>query len=384
VFTARLLLQTSRLLSGRALPGSASLLNGEIATKIAVRGLAKVGGKLSQVLAIDLGGTKCSAAVVDSDGKILSRQTVPVDASSSSAPVSQIIQLANDLAGGKKLEAAFVAAAVAVPGLVRRDGTVWAPNLPEWEQLPLANDLSRSLSVPVQVESDRNAAVLGECWLGAARGRSDAIVLMIGTGIGAGILSGGRIIRGAHELSGCAGWLTVTRNDVHAAQNNGELESLVAGPAIARAAQQRLRGSEDSSLARLEVSKITAHDVAAAAREGDRLALDIFNRAGRFLGFGVANLVSLLDPEVIILGGGMAAVADLYLDPLQKAMFERAQPLAVQKVSIVVSKIADTANLLGCARLAWDSIASAENESLQRHSSANSGKRRSRIRKEEK
>src|SRR5205823_11044543 len=235
------------------------------------------------------------------------------------------------LAGGKKLEDAYVAAAVAVPGLVRRDGTVWAPNLPRCEQVPLASDLSRSLSIPVQVESDRNAAVLGECWLGAARGRSDAIVLMIGTGIGAGILSGGRIIRGAHELSGCAGWLTVTRNDVHAAQNNGELESLVAGPAIARAAQQRLRGSEDSSLARLEVSKITAHDLAAAAREGDRLALDIFNRAGRFLGFGVANLVSLLDPEVIILGGGMAAVADLYLDPLQKAMFERAQPLAAKK-----------------------------------------------------
>ena len=306
------------------------------------------------VLAVDLGGTKCSAAVVDRKGKIVAGRTVPVDVSSSSGPVFQIVQLAKDLAGGKKPEDAYVAAAVAVPGLVRRNGTVWAPNLPGWEKIPLARRLTRSLGIPVRVESDRNAAVLGECWLGAGRGKSDVIVLMIGTGIGAGILSGGRIIRGAHELCGCAGWLTVTRENVPAAQGCGELESLIAGPAIARAAQHRLRDGEASSLAQLDVSKITAHDVTAAARQGDALAVDIFNRAGRFLGFAVANLVSLLDPEIIVLGGGMAAVADLYLGPLQKAMFERAQPLAAEKVSVVVSAMADTVVLLGCARLAWE------------------------------
>jgi len=305
-------------------------------------------------LAVDLGGTKCSAAVVDRKGRIVSCRTVPVDVSSPMGPVVQIVRLAKDLAAGKKPQDAYVAAAVAVPGLVRRNGTVWAPNLPGWEKMPLAKRLTRSLRVPVRVESDRNAAVLGESWLGAARGKSDAIVLMIGTGIGAGILSGGRIVRGGHELSGCAGWLTVTREEVHTAQGCGELESLAAGPAIARAAQQRLRDGEGSSLAQLDVSKITAHEVAAAARQGDGLAVDILNRAGRLLGFGVANLVSLLDPEVIILAGGMAAVSDLYLGPLQNAMLERAQPLAAQKVKIAVSKLGDKVNLLGCARLAWE------------------------------
>jgi glucokinase len=311
------------------------------------------GNDVADVLAVDLGGTKCSAAVVDGNGQILSRRTVPVDISSPSAPVSQILQLAQDLAGSKKPEQAFVAAAVAVPGLVRPDGTVWAPNLPGWEQVPLANDLSHSLFLPVQVESDRNAAVLGECWLGAARAKSDAIVLLIGTGIGAGILSGGQIIRGAHELSGCAGWLTLTRENVPLAEDCGELEALAAGPAIARSAQQRLRNGESSTLAGLHLSEITAHDVAAAARKGDRLALDIFHHAGRFLGFAVANLISLLDPEVVILAGGMAAVSDLYLDPLRTAMLERAQPLSATRVDITVSTIADAANLLGCARLAW-------------------------------
>ena len=311
--------------------------------------------KLSHVLGVDLGGTKCSAAVVDHEGTIVSTCILPVDCRSPSAPVSQIVQLAKDLAGDKIPKDAYLAVAVAVPGLVRRDGTVWAPNLPGWEQMPLAEQLAAELGIRVQVESDRNAAVLGEAWVGAARGKSDAIVLMIGTGIGAGILSGGRIIRGAHELSGCAGWMTVTRELVHAAQGRGELESLVAGPAIAHTAQQRVRDGEASSLAQLDALKITAQDVAAAARQGDGLARDIFNRAGRLLGFAVANLVSLFDPEVIILGGGMASVADLYLRPLRTAMFERAQPLAAERVKIVVSEMPDRVNLLGCARLAWES-----------------------------
>ena len=306
-------------------------------------------------LAVDLGGTKCSAAVIDRKGRIVSRRTVPVDLRSPSGPVLQILQLAKSLVGDKKPSDAYAAAAVAVPGLVRPNGTVWAPNLPAWKQMPLARRLRRSLGIPVLVESDRNAAVLGESWCGAARGKSDAIVLMIGTGIGAGILSGGHIIRGAHELSGCAGWLTVTREDVALASEAGELECLVAGPAIARAARKRLGDGEASSLAQLDVFKITAHDVAAAARQGDRLALDIFNVSGRFLGFAMANLVSLFDPEVIVLGGGMAAVADLYIASLRRAMFERAQPLAITKVKIAVSKLVDTVNLLGCARLAWES-----------------------------
>jgi glucokinase len=312
------------------------------------------GNKVSHVLAIDLGGTKCSAAVIDKKGKIVARRTVPADVTSASAPVLQMVQLAKDLAKNKNPAAAYVAAGVAVPGLVRNNGTVWAPNLPGWKKMPLARGLTRSLGVPVRVESDRNAAVLGECWLGAGRSKSDVIVLMIGTGIGAGILSGGRIIRGAHELSGCAGWLTVTREDIHMAQGCGELESLAAGPAIARAAQQRLCDGESSSLAQLDPQKITAHEVAAAARRGDPLAKNVFNRAGRFLGFAVANLVSLFDPEVIVLGGGMASVADLYFTSLQNAMIERAQPLAGKKVKIVVSKLAEDVNLLGCARLVWE------------------------------
>lgn len=308
---------------------------------------------MPHVLAIDLGGTKCSAAVVDQSGRIVSRRNLSVDMSSAMAPALQIVDLARQLAGEKKPKQAYVAAAIAVPGLVRRTGTVWAPNLPGWERMPLASRLQRALAIPVVVESDRNAAVLGESWRGAARGKSDAIVLMIGTGIGAGIVSGGRLLRGAHELSGCAGWLTVTRAELPNMAGIGELESLASGPAIARAAQLRLREQEESRLSQLEVSRITAQEVATAARNGDRLALDVFANAGRFLGYGIANMVSILDPQVVILGGGLSAVADLYLESLRKAMMERAQPLSAKQVRVVVSRLAGKANLLGCARTAW-------------------------------
>ena len=207
------------------------------------------------ILAVDLGGTKVAVAVVSSRGAIRDRITEPVDTSSTHAPVEQIVRLA-------RASGAFDGVGIAVPGLARPDGTVWAPNLPGWERVPLARLVRQKLKVPVVVDSDRNAAVLGEAWRGAAQGRTDVIALIIGTGIGAGILSGGRILRGAHELSGCAGWLVVTDETNENTSRGGSLEALAAGPAVARLTGLR-----------------SAEEVAEKARRGDRKAQDAFRRA---------------------------------------------------------------------------------------------------------
>lgn len=302
------------------------------------------------VFAADLGGTKCSAAVINQNGEILARATVPVETTSPSRPVEQICDLAQELSAQTKV--VYDAAAIAVPGLARRDGTVWAPNLAGWDAIPVSALVQERLLVPVLVESDRNAAVLGESWRGAAQGKTDVIVLMIGTGIGAGILSGGRILRGAHELSGCAGWLTVEGKSSEVTSRIGELESIAAGPAIARAAKQGLRAGRKSALSELGESRISTVDVAAAARRGDELACEIFRNAGRALGLALANMISLLDPEMIVLGGGMASVADLYLDSLRAALFDFAQPLSAPQVGVALSELGDRAIILGCARLA--------------------------------
>lgn len=285
------------------------------------------------ILAVDLGGTKVAVASIQPRGrKIRARLTEPVDTSSPEAPIGQIVRLA------RSLDDDLEAAGIAVPGLVRRDGTVWAPNLRGWDRVPLAKSLRTRLRIPVTVESDRNAAVLGEVWAGTGQGQSDVIALIIGTGIGAGILSGGRIVRGAHELSGCAGWMVVTEEENELTRTVGSLESVTAGPAIAR----------------LSKRFSTAEDVAEAARKGDGAARAVFARVAELLGSAIANLISLFDPEMIVIGGGMAGAADLYLDDLRRFAMERAQPLAAKQVSIVVSKLGNDANLLGAAKVAID------------------------------
>jgi len=303
------------------------------------------------VLAVDLGGTKVAAALVDRKGNVLTQKIVSVDASSTLAPVKQIVELAHELAGGKVVRGKIAAVGVAVPGLVRRDGTVWAPNLPGWKRMALARRLHRALRVPVIVESDRNAAVLGEVWRGAARGKNDAIVLMLGTGIGAGVLSGGRLVRGAHELSGCAGWMVVTDQHGPEMKGVGQLESLAAGPAIASAAKKKLAQGIGGLLEEIPAEAITAYDIAEAARRGDSASIELYLDVGRLLGYAVSNLVSLFDPEVVVIGGGLAKASDLFLDALRKAMKERAQPTAAKQARVVASRLGSKANLLG---VAWE------------------------------
>jgi len=311
------------------------------------------------VFAADLGGTKLTCAIVSAVGKILARQTESLDASTALAPVEQICRTASELAAqaargarARRGQPGWVAAGIAVPGLVRRSGTVWAPNLPGWENIPLARLLGRRLGVPVVVESDRNAAVVGEVWRGAGRGKTDVIALAVGTGIGAGILSGGVLVRGAHELSGCAGWMAVTEKENDDFLRWGCLEALAAGPAIARAARKALALGANTALRRRRAETITALDVADAARDGDAVSKEIFHRIGKVLGLAVANLISLFDPQVVVIGGGLAGAGDLYFDRLKRTALERCQPLAARRVRVQLSRLGPDANLLGAARLA--------------------------------
>jgi glucokinase len=308
------------------------------------------------VLAIDLGGTKISAAVVDQSGKFLARKTVAVDKTTKLAPVRQMIALADELSSYVGKDNAFGAAAVAIPGLVRRDGTVWAPNLPGWDKVPLARLLQEKLHIPVVVESDRNAAVLGEVFApkGAARGKTDVVALIVGTGIGAGILSDNRLLRGAHELSGCAGWMAVTLADCLEVRQFGCLEAYTAGPGIARTGKAAIEAGFGGGMTKIGADKLTSHDIAELARKGDVSAKEIYRRVGKLLGLAVANLISLFDPEVVVFGGGLSGAADCFWDDLKETALERCQPIAAKKVKVVVSKLGNDANVLGAAKLAWE------------------------------
>jgi len=297
------------------------------------------------IIALDLGGTKLAAGLVAAGGQIRKLAAEPTDASGRDACLNQLIAAAlqaKGWAGGRA-----VGVGVSVPGLARRDGTVWAPNLPGWTRVPVARRLSCVTGLPVVVESDRNASVVGEAWRGAARGATDAVYLIVGTGIGAGILAGGRLVRGADELSGCAGWLVFpVPGGRRGAPGATFLESIAAGPAIGAA-----------GAARLGRPTMTARDVLIAVRRGSHQARTVIEHAAFFLGLAVADIISLLNPQVVVLGGGVGASGEALLAPLRRTALRWAQPLAARRVRIVASRLGGRAPLLGAARLAWDRVA---------------------------
>jgi glucokinase len=190
--------------------------------------------------------------------------------------------------------------------------------------------------VPVAIGSDRTGSALAEQWLGAARGLSDVIFLAIGTGIGAGIIAGGRPLEGAHGIAGAVGWMTIGGRWTEAYHERGGWETEAAGPAIARRA-----GTSSAS------------DAASAARTGDAKAAGAYRVTAEYLGLGVASLIAAFDPEMVVLGGGVMEAGDLLVDRIRAHALAWTQPVAAARVRIERTTLGEDAGLLGAARLAW-------------------------------
>jgi glucokinase len=193
------------------------------------------------------------------------------------------------------------------------------------------------LPAPILIDSDRAAYVTGEQWLGAARGLTDVIFLAVGTGIGAGIISGGHLIRGAGDIAGAVGWFALDPRAKEIYKRVGCFEAESAGPAFARKAGGGL----------------TTEAIIERARHGDKAARQIVDEATQYLAMGVANLVSVLNPQMIVLGGGLMQAGDLFLEPLRREMLQWAQPMAAGQARIELSMLGEDAGMLGAARLAF-------------------------------
>jgi glucokinase len=292
------------------------------------------------VLAIDLGGTKLATAVVDSQGRILCSRKAPVVRSSPGATVDQIAAECNSVVTSSGLSWDEISCAgLIVPGVAGSDGCVWAPNLWGDANVPLAAELRHRISAKLIVESDRAGYVTGEQWLGAAQGLDDVVFVAVGTGIGAGILAGGRLIRGAGGAAGAVGWMTLTSRFQESYSSLGAWEAEAAGPALARTA-----------------GRISAEAVVEAARDGDPVCRSALQAAADLLGRGIANLVSVFNPEMVVLGGGLMQAGELFLDPVRAVVRKWANPRSASLVRIELSTLGDKAGLLGAARLALSEI----------------------------
>lgn len=307
------------------------------------------------IVGIDLGGTNIVAGTVSEDGsEIHGVLSEPTGAEGGpDAVVDRIIRLARAsmaAAPGKTV----VGVGIGSPGpLDTKTGVVLlTPNL-GWVNMPLRDRVVAGLGLPATLDNDANCAVFGEWWRGAARGAQHVVGLTIGTGIGGGIVLNGDIYRGASDIAGEVGHMTIdSTGRLCKCGNYGCLEAYASGPAIAARATEGTQAGADTSLPRYvdnDLSKITAQVVYEAAHDGDEFALEVVRDTAKFLGAGVASLINIFNPEVVVICGGVTLAGDKLFVPLRGEIKRRAFKPAVDVCRILPGELPGTAGVWGAA-----------------------------------
>ncbi len=312
------------------------------------------------VIALDIGGTKISGGLFSGDGIMLARAKRMIGTRTGNETARLALSLFMHLhRKASSIGEDVTAAGICVPGIVRhRSGTVWAPNIPGWDNYPLKEFFRKSRvgkDIPFYIESDRTCHILGETWKGAARGCTDAIVIAVGTGIGAGIMSGGMIIGGHGDIAGAAGWMALEQPFLPGFEPCGCFEYYASGNGIAARAREILL--EHTRAGRPynfpgRGDEMTTDDVFRLYQEGNPLAVKVISKAIAMWGMAAANLISLLNPQVVVWGGGVFGPARAFLDEIYREAVRWSQPVAIQQVSFTASGLGEHAALFGAARRA--------------------------------
>ena len=307
-------------------------------------------------IGIDLGGTKITGAVFDRAGTVLRKQSALLDGLAGKEVGAlvrmTIIRLIASQGAGEEHVAAV---GVCVPGIVNsKTGRVWAPNIAGWEDYPLQQELEAAFRpLRIDIASDRTCHILGESWKGAAQGCRDALFMAVGTGIGLGILAGGKILHGHGDIAGATGWMTLKTSYRDEYKIYGCFESHASGNGIARQVRQLLEKNRyaDSSLYKQTPASVTMQHIFHAYENRDPLATQVINKAIMMWGMASANLVSLFNPEKILWGGGVFGPAACLIDRIYEEACRWAQPIAIKQVRFEVSQLGGDAGLYGAGRL---------------------------------
>ena len=300
-------------------------------------------------LGIDVGGTKCLAVVLDDDGAIIHEQRSPTPRGPD-AIIDTLVALANDMGG-------YDSIGIGVPGLVTRDGVLRAaPNLVDIADFQVGRMLSERLGCHVHVDNDGTCAAAAEWKTGAAVGLTDFVMVTLGTGIGGGVIAGGQLIRGANGFTCEIGHIVVNPDGPPCpCGRRGCWERYASGSGLGRLAREAAIGKRLRRIVELaggDAEMVRGEDVQAAAREGDREALAVIDNFGRWVALGLVNLTNVLDPQAFVLGGGLAASADLYLDPIQEWFTELLYaPDLRPHPTLAFAKLGQQAGAVGAALL---------------------------------
>lgn len=317
-------------------------------------------------LGLDLGGTKIAAGVVAPDGRLLTETVRPTPvAAGVGAVVDALVEAAMEVADRAAAEAGgeepVGAVGLACPGPVDPAAglVTHAPNL-KWRQVPIRDLLVARLPWPCTVVNDASAAAFGEAVFGAGRGAALMLYLTVSTGIGGGIVFDGQLVEGAHGAAGEFGHQVVDpTGPVCGCGRRGCLEALASGTALARRAAEAVRQGRPSLLQELsggEPNRITAALVGQAAAAGDALAADLIAETARWLGIGVANLVSAFDPDRVVVGGGVANLGERLLGPVRELVRREVIPPAGERVEIVRAGLGKSSGVVGAACAARQAV----------------------------
>lgn len=305
------------------------------------------------VLALDLGGTKLASAVFSSQARIMESGTVSLDGRKGEDACALIVDQIRRCFD--RAEERIESIGVSIPGIYRhRAGTVWAPNIEGWEDFPLRQLIQKMFpDVTVSIDNDRACSILGEQWRGHAQGCSDAVFLAVGTGIGAGILSGGHIIRGVGDVAGATGWMALKTPFHRKYVPCGCFEYYASGAGIARFAAELIDDDPGYEGILRQHDDLVAHHVFEAHALGDTVARKVFAECVSMWGMAAANFVSIFNPEKIIFGGGLFGPAAPFIPAIYEEALKWAQPISIRQVSFEASALGPQAAIYGAAQIAF-------------------------------
>jgi glucokinase-like ROK family protein len=292
------------------------------------------------VIGIDMGASHISIILTDFGASVIDEIEVPFSvADGPELCFKQADSLINSVLKKNNLDLGDLSAiGLGVPGPIDSEaGMVYAPPImPGWDGYPIQKSLEKKWGLPVSLNNDAELGALGEWAYGVGRGENYLAYIKVGNGIGSGLLLNGQIYRGATGSAGEIGHLTLEENGpVCDCGNSGCLEALAGGKAIARQAREAIRNGQRTLLASMgPIESLTARDVTLAARRGDLVAQKIITSAGRYLGIAIAGLVNLFNPQTIVVGGGVAQVGDLLLQPIRETVSQRSLKASARTVKI--------------------------------------------------
>ncbi|HCK99053.1 MAG TPA: hypothetical protein DHW42_02965 [Candidatus Marinimicrobia bacterium] len=313
---------------------------------------------MNYYLGIDFGGTEIKIGIIDENGSIVTKDKYTTDTTKSGAEiVAHIADCAQELIGKSGIpKSAIKGAGIGSPGLLDPEKGLLkvVTNVPQLNGINFAEGIGRHLGFPAFLDNDVNAMTLGEFFFGAGKGFKHVIGLTLGTGVGGGIILDGKLYRGTSFTAGEIGHLSIDSNGLYCPCGNyGCLERYIGKDGIVtRFKAYQGKGIETGINDYLDNGEITPKAIAMAAANGDKLSVEVLTETGKILGIALASLTNVLNPEIFVIGGGIANAGDLILEPARHELIKRAYTIPAQAVKVVPAALKNDAGIVGSASIA--------------------------------